>query len=121
MNAIRQLYRNTGLVTEDGYIKVNDKLWVTSGPYERKPIKNLKRKDLPTEEEALEILLNIDKIASVQCNCRFTGRIDCLTTFWINHGLRRKVCYIFDLRSGSSRTRFIANFGHIVKVRRTKS
>ena len=76
MNVIETLYINSGRLTKDGYIKVNDKLWVSSGPYENKPIEHLKRKDLPTEEEALEILLNIDKIASVQCNCRFVGRID---------------------------------------------
>jgi len=69
MNAIRQLYRNAGLVTEDGYIKVNDKLWVASGRYEIKTWHDADKSILPTKEELNEIYLKFQELTQIQESC----------------------------------------------------
>ena len=69
MNAIETLYRNTGFVTEEGYIKVNDKLWVKSGPYERQIWNKADKSILPTKEELHEIYLKLQELIQIQEAC----------------------------------------------------
>jgi len=69
MNAIEQLYINAGFVTEDGYIKVNDKLWVKSEPYEKKSWLNADKSILPTKEELNEIHLKFQELILIQEAC----------------------------------------------------
>ena len=69
MNAIRQLYINSGLITEDGYVKVNDNLWVKSGPYEKKSWYDTDKSILPTKEELHEIYLKVQELIQIQENC----------------------------------------------------
>jgi len=69
VNAIEQLYRNAGLVTEDGYVKVNDKLWVKSGPYEKQSWYDADKSILPTKEELNEIYLRVQELIQIQESC----------------------------------------------------
>ena len=72
MNAIEQLYRNSGLVTEDGYVKVNDKLLVKSGPYQEKAWHCIDESDLhllPTKAELDEIYLKVQELIQIQEAC----------------------------------------------------
>jgi len=71
MNAIRQLYRNAGLVTEDGYVKVRDGLWVKLGPYEAQSWRNANNTaTLPAREELNEIHLKFQELIQIQEICR---------------------------------------------------
>jgi len=69
MNAIEQLYRNLGLVTEDGYVKVNDQLWVKSRPYNEHSWNQADKSTLPTKEELNEIHLKFQEIIQIQESC----------------------------------------------------
>ena len=69
MNAIETLYRNTGFVTEDGYVKVNDNLWVKSGPYERQSWNDADKSILPSKEELHEIYLKLQELTQTQESC----------------------------------------------------
>ena len=69
MNAIETLYRNAGLVTEDGYVKVRDGLWVASGPYQEQSWNDADKSILPTKEELNEIYLNLQELIQIQEIC----------------------------------------------------
>jgi len=69
MNAIEQLYRNSGLITEDGYIKVRDGLWVKSGPYQEQTWNDVDKSTLPNKEELHEIYLKIQELIQIQEIC----------------------------------------------------
>jgi len=69
MNAIEQLYRNAGLVTEDGYVKVRDGLWVASGPYQEQSWNKTDKSILPTKEELNEIYLKLQELIQTQESC----------------------------------------------------
>jgi len=69
MNAIKQLYINSGLITEDGYVKVNDKLWVKSGPYKEQSWNKADKSTLPTKEELNEIHLKLQELIQIQEAC----------------------------------------------------
>jgi len=69
MNAIKKLYRNAGLITKDGYIKVNDKLWVKSGPYQEQKLTDVDKFELPNKDELNEIRLKIKEIIQTQETC----------------------------------------------------
>jgi len=69
MNAIRQLYRNAGLVTEDGYVKVRDGLRVKSGPYQEQSWDDADKSALPTKKELHEIYLKIQELILIQESC----------------------------------------------------
>jgi len=69
MNAIRQLYRNSGLITEDGYIKLRDGLWIKSGPYKEQTWNNADKSTLPTKEELNEIYLKFQELIQIQESC----------------------------------------------------
>jgi len=69
MNAIETLYRNAGLVTIDGYVKVNDKLWVKSGPYEVQSWHDVDKSILPTNKELNEIHLKFKELIQIQESC----------------------------------------------------
>jgi len=69
MNAIEQLYINAGLVTEDGYVKVRDGLWVKSGPYERQSWNDADKSILPSKEELHEIYLKLQELIQIQECC----------------------------------------------------
>ena len=70
MNTIETLYLNAGLITEDGYVKVNDKLWVKSGPYQEQEWHDADKLVLPTKEELHEIYLKIQELIQIQEACR---------------------------------------------------
>jgi len=70
MNAVEQLYRNSGLVTEDGYIKVRDKLWIKSGPYQDQTWDGANNNEtLPTREELREIYMKFQELTQIQESC----------------------------------------------------
>jgi len=69
MNAIETLYRNSGLITEDGYIKVRDGLWVKSGPYQEQTWHKADKSTLPTKEELHEIYLKLQELICIQESC----------------------------------------------------
>ena len=69
MNAIEQLYRNSGLVTEDGYVKVRDGLWIKSGPYKRQSWDDADKSILPSKEELHEIYLKLQELIQTQESC----------------------------------------------------
>jgi len=69
MNAIETLYRNAGLITEDGYVKVNDKLWIKSGPYGNQSWNKADKSTLPTKEELHEIYLKLQELILIQIAC----------------------------------------------------
>jgi len=69
MNAIEQLYRNAGFVTEDGYIKVRDGLWVKSGPYQEQTWHDADKLTLPTKEELNEIYLKLQELIQIREAC----------------------------------------------------
>ena len=69
MNAIETLYRNSSLVTEDGYIKVNDNLWVKSGPYQEQSWHDVDKSTLPNKEELNEIYLKFQELILMQEAC----------------------------------------------------
>ena len=69
MNAIETLYRNAGFVTEDGYVKVRDGLWVKSGPYQEQTWNDADNSVLPTKEELHEIYLKIQELTQIQESC----------------------------------------------------
>jgi len=70
MNAVEQLYRNSGLVTEDGYVKVNDNLWVKFGPYQEQEWKDTDKSVLPTKDELHEIYLKFQELILMQEACK---------------------------------------------------
>jgi len=69
MDAIIKLYRNAGLITKDGYVKVNDKLWVKPGPYKEKSWNKTDKSILPNKEELNEIYLKFQEIILIQEAC----------------------------------------------------
>jgi len=69
MNAIETLYRNVGFITEDGYVKVNDNLWVSSGPYQGQSWNKADKSTLPTKEELHEIYLKFQELIQIQEIC----------------------------------------------------
>jgi len=69
MNAIETLYRNAGLVTEDGYVKVRDGLWIKSGPYQEQKWNDVDKTILPTKEELHEIYIKIQELIQIQEAC----------------------------------------------------
>ena len=69
MNAIETLYRNTGLVTEDGYVKVRDRLWIASRPYEKRSWYDADKSILPNKEELNEIYLKLQELIQIQESC----------------------------------------------------
>ena len=69
MNAIKKLYRNAGLVTKDGYVKVNDNLWVKTGLYEIQSWDDADKSILPTKAELNEIYLKIQELIQIQETC----------------------------------------------------
>jgi len=69
MNAIKKLYRNAGLITKDGYVKVRDGLWVKSGPYQEQSWHDTDKSILPTKEELNEIYLKIQELIQIQEAC----------------------------------------------------
>ena len=69
MNAIYQLYLNTGLITEDGYVKVRDGLWVKSGPYKEQRWNETDKSTLPTKDELNEIYLKLQELIQIQEAC----------------------------------------------------
>jgi len=70
MNAIEQLYRNSGLVTEDGYIKIRDGLWVKSGPYQEQTWDGASdTASLPAREELREIYMKLQELIQIQEVC----------------------------------------------------
>jgi len=69
MNAIETLYRNTGFVTEDGYVKVRDGLWVKSGLYQEQKWHDVDDYTIPTEEELHEIYLKLQELIQIQESC----------------------------------------------------
>ena len=69
MNAIETLYRNVGFITEDGYVKVRDGLWVKSGPYKRQSWNDADKSVLPTKEELHEIYLKLQELIQTQECC----------------------------------------------------
>jgi len=69
MNAIKQLYRNSGLVKKDGYVKVRDNLWVKSGPYREQTWHKADKSILPTKEELHEIYIKIQELIQIQEIC----------------------------------------------------
>jgi len=78
MNAIEQLYRNTGFVTEDGYIKLRDGLWVKSGPYKEQSWNKTDKSILPTKEELNEIYLKLQELIQIQEICGLDSLIKIL-------------------------------------------
>jgi len=78
MNAIRQLYINSGLVTEDGYVKVRDGLWVASGPYQEQSWNSADKSILPTKEELNEIYLKLQELIQIQEICGLDSLIKIL-------------------------------------------
>jgi len=69
VNAIEQLYRNAGLVTEDGYVKVRDGLWIASGPYQEQSWNKADKSTLPTKEELKEIRPKLQDLILIQESC----------------------------------------------------
>jgi len=69
MNAVETLYRNAVLVSEDGYVKVRDRLWVESGPYKEQSWNNADKSTLPTKEELNEIYLKFQELIQTQESC----------------------------------------------------
>jgi len=79
----RQLYINAGFVTEDGYVKVNDKLWVKSGPYRQRTWLNIEFKfSLPTKEELNEIYLKLQELIKIQDDCDMLSLREILDNDW---------------------------------------
>jgi len=78
MNAIETLYRNAGLVTEDGYVKVRDGLWVASGPYQEQSWNSADKSILPTKEELNEIYLKLQELIQIQEICGLDSLIKIL-------------------------------------------
>ena len=69
MNAIEQLYRNSKLVTKDGYVKVRNGLWVKSGPYQEQEWYDTDKSILPTNKELNEIRLKFQELIQIQEAC----------------------------------------------------
>jgi len=71
VNAVEQLYRNSGLITEDNYIKVNDKLWV--GPFRTESMYYIRdigvAQDLTSSKELEEIISKKKEIIAIQESC----------------------------------------------------
>jgi len=71
MNAIETLYRNSGLVTEDNYIKVNDKLWV--GPFGQESMSYMKNigqaQNIASSKDLEEIISEYLEIVAIQEAC----------------------------------------------------
>lgn len=68
MNAVEQLYRNAGLITEDGYVKVNDKLWISLAIEDCAPT-DLDYDLVPTWEEAHCIQKKLPELITIQDSC----------------------------------------------------
>jgi len=68
MNAIETLYRNAGLITKDGYIKVRDGLWVKPGPYQEQSW-DYDESTIPYKEELHEIYLKFQELIQIQEAC----------------------------------------------------
>ena len=69
MNVIETLYRNTGFITVDDYVKIRDGLWVKSGPYKRQSWNDADKSILPSKEELHEIYLKFQELIQIQEAC----------------------------------------------------
>lgn len=66
---MKEAFINLGIVSEDGYVKVRDGLWVASGPYKKSDWDNADKDILGTKEELYDIHLNLKRIIEIQEEC----------------------------------------------------
>jgi len=129
MNAIETLYLNAGLITEDGYVKVRDGLWVKSGPYQEQSWDEAFRSILPTKEELKEIYLNIKEVIQTQETCGLSSLRQILeygyswvwssTEYNYSTKCNNSMCCIQKMKDGSLSGNHKSIDNWIIPIRRT--
>jgi len=123
MKSIKKLYLNSGLITEDDYVKVRDRLWIKSGPYKRQSWDYEDESILPTKEESYEIYLKVQELIQIQEACKLKSlkriSIDDYPLVWSSTEYNSYVIWTQNLSDGFQGTVNKKGYGWVVPVRRT--
>ena len=123
MNAIEQLYRNSGLVTEDGYVKVRDGLWIASGIYKRQSWNDADKSILPTKEELHEIYLKLQELIQIQEACGLPSLKQLLESaypwIWSSTEYDTTNTWMCNISNGDNLNYYKDNCDWVVPIRRT--
>ena len=123
MNAIETLYLNSVLVTEDGYVKVRDGLWMASGIYKRQSWNDADKSILPTKEELHEIYLKLQELIQIQKACGLPSLKqvlkDAYPWIWSLTEYDYTNAWMCNIRNGDNLNYYKDNCDWVVPVRRT--